>query len=463
MKRNAILLLMALALVGCGGGGGGSTSTGGNTPPPVGTSRNVRLFATDSVRDDYSGVWVVLRRIAAVGPSGETVLVDEPAGKPIDVRALGTATGRNFRLLGAATLPAGATSLKVTVESAVLLVNTGAVAGQRAQFEGSGETRDFDVPLGNSTDPDVILDFDLGQWNLSGGQLSATNGKFVRRIDDNGVDDPGNHVAEDFKGIVAGLAGTAPSQTFTLGNLKVRLDANTAVFNGNGAPSAALANGQRVEVEGTLDPTSNTIHASSVKIEDGEREDEAEAKGIVTAKGDGTLTITLTRVRGFLPDAANATVATTDATLYFANSGASLTRAEFFAQVAVNGEIEAEGTYANGTLTARVVKLEDGEDDHGGGGGHHGGGGEAEIEGTAGSVDTAALSFKVAADEWEGISLPAGSQVTVVFAPGAELELNGDDVTPAAFLAGIDGRRVKVEGTYDPKTQTLTAEEAKAR
>ena len=67
----------------------------------------------------------------------------------------------------------------------------------------------------------------------------AVNGTTVTRVEENGM---------DLKGVVAGLTGTCPTRSFTVAGTPIKTSAATRF---SGVSCATLANGVRVEIEGT--------------------------------------------------------------------------------------------------------------------------------------------------------------------------------------------------------------------
>lgn len=469
--------VLMLAVIGCGGGGGGTgTSATGGNGGNGGGSGTVSLFATDNLVAGYDHVWVSVTHVELTGPSGTQVVFDEPAGRVIDLRSLRDDTGRRFRLLSNRAINGGTfTGISVTVGGTATVFTTGATAGTEATFEGSaGGSKvlalTFPAPKTVSPGNKLIVDFDLANWNLGGSTISATNGAYLAVVDDNSLGNIDRHDRDEYKGSIGSLSGTAPTQTFTLSQgantVRVITDANTAIFNENGTFSPTLTNGIRVEVYGAFSSTDNAIIASRIKI-DNENDDDNEVKGQITsfAAANNTIAINLIRSRGFIPTTTAITVQYADGIRFFGRRGTRFTVDEFEAALANGGYIEAEGTLNGDVLTATKLKIEDG-DDHGGHHGGSGGGGshdgEAEVRGAASVVDATAGTFKVAAIEWEGMILTNGQSVNVVVGGGTEFKVNGDNVGRTAFFAALaGGAQVKVEGTFDADTQTLTATEAK--
>ncbi len=67
----------------------------------------------------------------------------------------------------------------------------------------------------------------------------------------------------EVEGRIAGLSGTCPSLTFTIGTTPVTTSTGTTY---EGVTCATLANNLRVEVEGTL--TGSTLASAKVELDD---------------------------------------------------------------------------------------------------------------------------------------------------------------------------------------------------
>jgi hypothetical protein len=81
-----------------------------------------------------------------------------------------------------------------------------------------------------------------------------------RHSDDDGEDD--DEDANDVKGPVSNLAGTCPALTFTVQDANVVTNSSTKFDN----QCSRIANGRRVEVEGTRQPD-GSILASEVEVD----------------------------------------------------------------------------------------------------------------------------------------------------------------------------------------------------
>jgi hypothetical protein len=185
-----------------------------------------------------------------------------------------------------------------------------------------------------------------------------------------------------------------------------------------------------------------------VGINDDARHEHDDYKGTVSSLS-GTapaLTFTLTPPRG------NAFTVVMDAnTNLFNASGAA-------SPILVNGKrVEVRGVFdgMTGSLLATDVKIEDEQGNEGN---------LAEVFGAPSSIDAGAGTFQVEPRECEGL-VPSQRKVNVV--TNANTVFRGDSglkFTAAEFFAKLATTpQVKVEGTYNKDTNTLTAKHAKIR
>lgn len=468
MKSQKMLAALAVLLVAIGCGGGGSSSTN-----PIGTS-NIRVFATDSVSTDYDHVWVTIFKVDLVGTGGNKTVFSSATGKIIDVKTLRDSTGRRFALLSEKALGSGVYSgIQVTVGSALKLVPTGGTSTVDASFSGSTGTTtllglNFPAATSVSNDRDFIVDFDLGNWNLSGGSVSATGGNFLALVTDSSLDDPGRHENEDYDGKVGNLAGTAPNQTFTLSGdestVTVQLSSATAIVNASGAPSPVLQDGSRVTVNGAFSTTTNTLAATTVTILD-QAPSPNSFRGQITAvdASKQTLTVSPQTCSDFVPATTTLTIQVSAQTKLFSTSGVSLSSADFFAAAAVNGFVMASGPLANGIVTADKVMLatqgghHDGNPGGGGGdGGSHGD--QALVGGKASAVDASKGTFSVTVSEWEGVTSSKSAVVSVTTTSSTVYRLNGKASDQAGVFAALaTANNVFVRGQWDSTANALVA------
>lgn len=467
MKWRMTVLWFALVsatmmLVACGGGG--SDTTGG--------TRSVRTFVSDTFADDYQNVFGTLYRVELLtAASTSATIYDSAAGSTYDFKQLGDTSGSRFAFLANAVVANETyTQVRIVVGATMQIVPTGGTNANTVNVVGDGPaaggkvtiTRTLATPVTFGVTDDFVLDFDLANFAIAGSNVTPS----IRRNSGSGLDDTARHESDDIKGTVSGLTGTVPNQQFTLTRLNdsvtVFMDANTTVFNSNGASNPAVANGQVVEVYGLFNTARGGIVATRVKIEDGNGngEDNDEAKG-ATSEVNGTLgtfRITYGTFFGFDPQGSFVKIETTANTVYRANSGAIISKGDFFAAIDETGLAEAEGTFnpTTNTLLATKVKVED-EGTGGGGGG--GGAGEKEAKGDFIEGNVTAGTLLISVFEYEGWSFPGGNLLIRTSGSTEYKDGNNNNVTKAAFFALLStSTDVKVHGALDGAT-TINARE----
>ena len=445
----SVALLFVLTMLGCGGGGGGA---GGGA---------VSLFMTDSMSSNQH-VWVKLYQVVLLNGSNQTLAFDSAEGKTIDVRALRDGSGARFKFLNRKNIPAGTyTGIAFVLDKSLSVVPNGGGPAVAKTFISDLDTAGgktllsltFGTPKAlGAGDDDLVVDFDLANWNDVGNVVTPV----IVESSQAGFDDIGRHEREDYTGTVSDLTGTAPAFAFTLtqhegGTFQVTTDANTSIFNSNGSPSPALANGKRVEVRGTFNKTSNSLLATSIKIEDAQEQDRPEAKGAPSNPNAsaGTFTITLGQAEHFVPTGSTVNIVTTAQTMFRSVHGQTIDAKTFYGALSTAAMVEVEGTYDSVTNTLTAVKARV-EEQGGGDGGDQG----VEARGTFGQPNLGTLTFNLTIDSWEGFSGTQGQTLTVT-ATSAEFKnaLNGN-VTASEFytLAQQAGAKVKVEGALSGTT-----------
>ena len=448
VSLSSILMLTIIALIGCGGSG---TSTS-----------NLQLFATDDLNPSYSGVWVKIYNAQLRNSTNGTVSVfNDPAGMTVNLRSLNDGSAK-FLLIAPGQVPNGTyTKVEFDVNSTVNLTASPSGTASTATFPASLNA----ATAGHSTltlnlnpavtipgTPSIIVDFDLSAWTVSGGIITPV----LTRHSGNGLLDPDRHERFQFKGLVNGLAGTAPNQTFTLalnhgGSIAVTTDDTTQVIS-DGA-SANLSNSASVHVFGSFDPITNSIKAKIIRLQS-EFDNENEAVGTVSNPQVGSLTFQLspTFTRGFAPQGEKITVHTTASTHFRGAHGATLTESQFYAALALLGPdstAEVEGTYdvSTNTLTADSVHVESEADF-----------GEDEAKGTTSVPNAVNSTFDLAVSSSEGFTLPGGP-LHVTVAADAEIKAsNGSSVTVANFFSMLASgtKTVELKGGFSNNVFTAT-------
>lgn len=361
---------LLLTLAGCGGGGSAPTASGSRT----GT---VGVFVTDAFKDDFSQVWVTLYKIEATS-DGTTysTLYENASGKTINVSSLATSA----QLLASVSLPATTyRSLRVTIGDHLTLVPKAGGTGQSVPVEdslGVHANEKVTLPLSASLvlpsdqSANFVLDFDLTGFELSGGRVKPA----LRRGDDSHFQQADKRA--ELEGTVLHL--TAGSGFDLMQNngktISIRLSSTTVIFQSRQGTPGTLAEGQRVEVKGSVDPATHTVTADRVKIEDGSQSSQsgddhggqngggdqsvtgADAEGRVASVDTTAKTFVLTpeEAEHFQPASGSLTIKT-DANTVFArhhDGGGS------FADIAAGAKVEVTGTFDPATNTLTAVRVE---------------------------------------------------------------------------------------------------------
>ena len=264
-------------LAGCGGG---STSA---------TTRGVDIYVTDQFADQYSHVWVTLQSIAIGDGKTFTDVYSATTGKTIDIVSLKDTA----ELLSSIQLnDESYTHIRVTYADTVTLVDASGtstmlqVAPSPSTTVGGGlaiHTSATRVPFKASTNRQLVVDFNLASFEVSGGKLKVGivpeppigfNGKFKRFANHGQVS---NLTETSF--VMTGGDNRPPVQIqpYPLppppkpgmrSSINVSFDANTVILGPDGPDTAlaALANGQMVVVRGSYDDASKTLTATEINI-----------------------------------------------------------------------------------------------------------------------------------------------------------------------------------------------------
>jgi hypothetical protein len=356
-----------LAVVaGCGGGGSSQPTTTRSAP--------LGIYVTDSFRDDYSQVFVTLRKIEVSDGKQFRTVFEDAGGKSINASALANAS----TLVSRASVPEGHyTQVRVTLDDHINLVPAGGGAAINAPIDdsvgshvGSQFTLIVDAPatVTTGTASKLILDIDLAAFELVGGRVhphlrGGDDSKFQR-------DEKGAEV----RGTVSNLTAQGFDLVLTGGStVPVQITSATSVFSGKQGSAVALANGQQVEVKGSADPTTNTVTADRIKVEDGTAQsgsdnsggngeqqtgDNAQSEGIVASANSGaaSFTLTLQEVEHLQPTAGTITVLTNASTVFHRHKQDAPAS---FADITSGVQVESFGVFdaATQTLTAQRVEI----------------------------------------------------------------------------------------------------------
>jgi len=173
--------------------------------------------------------------------------------------------------------------------------------------------------------------------------------------------------AGTFKLSTASVRGFVPSQSavniMTSPTTVFMNNAGTAITKTAFFEALGLA-GAMAEAEGFYDAASNTIAAHKVKLEDEDEANEAETRGIVNAKNADSGFVVIdaagSETTGFtLPEGGAVKLQSNATTTYRSAAGATITKAQFFEQVAVGMTVKGNGTYSTGVLNCRKMEIRD--------------------------------------------------------------------------------------------------------
>ena len=458
---GAILAILVF-VVGCGGGGGSSSLA------PDNRSAEVAVFATDSFRDDYDQVWVTVHKVELADSAGsaQTVFSDD-AGKVIELRALRDASGQKFELLGQGRVRPGAYSTaRVTIGEFIAAVPRGADAAQDLPIandiprdaEGHpvinftlASPRNLSGPGGS-----VVVDFDLANFVVAGGNVRPALKEAVSQLLANPERQEPNH----FEGIVSGLSVSGDYASFSLQlanglTLPVRAGPESVIFNTDGATSPELADGQSAQIEGTFNLAGRFFGTSEIGINrinrDGDQRAIVVGAPLHTEPDAGRIRVRIVRVEGFIPRTRELTIQTQEHTVYLNRFGLIITRAEFFETLLRHDYVKVRGTY-NRELNlftanhARLIKL-DGEPHR------------VRAIGKPAEINAHERTFHLnPLYEWEGFR-PVARHLRVVTTNTTRFELRSGEVVSAERFFELlpHASRVKVEGTFNRETNTITA------
>jgi len=276
-----------------------------------------------------------------------------------------------------------------------------------------------------------------------------------------------NSEAGTFDVVLGRAEGFLPTES----TVHVATTDTTRFFSHGGVPmakadffAAIQGGGLQVEAEGVRNPDTNILTAVKAKLEDGDDDDDhqAEAKGTPNTidAAAGTFRLQLGEWYGFsATPGAQVNVVTSAGTRFRDINGETITKEQFFAQLATANAAKAEGSYADGTITATQVRIRESA----GGGGGGGGGGQAEAYGGASNANAGARTFDITLVQWSGLSGTSGQVIHVVMTEGATFRNDeGDSVSAEAFFSKLtNGHPVEAEGSWNAATSTLTASKAK--
>jgi hypothetical protein len=352
------VVMLSLVLFSCGGGDNGGTGQQ-IQPPPPGLQTNIAasLFVTDRSADEFSQVFVTLRRVELTSGDQNYLLFDNPAGTPLNLLEL----AGEKRLLSVNELPAGTYEVAITVDSDVTLVeNDGTV--QNGRFSDDG---DFTF-LGNGQATiddnvtEIVLDFDTSGFDVDLNAGAVTPSVIVSPAASANL--PFNGKLEGFVTEIRDVNTFVFTPEHSALTITAMLRPNATVFDELSGETAAstilLAPGQKVEILGDYNAINQEVEASRVKIEadrDGSGvENFVKAEGNVISIGDNSFTLSLLEVKGFIPGAGSVEVRVNEATFIHEDRADAPVG---FASIQPNQRLEVKGTLSDGSILASIIEI----------------------------------------------------------------------------------------------------------
>jgi uncharacterized protein YdeI (BOF family) len=368
MRYIILMIACTFGVIAIIGSGGGSSSK--NPPTVVPSTGTVSVFATDNLSDDYSAVWIKLKKITAIDTTGKTIeLFKNDSGEVINLKQL-NGVGRliNTKSVPVATyndfdvtlandvklIPTAGGEINATLSATSsdgvielkgeLVVAAGQVTGFALDFDLKQFTYDAGtnrvVPVVLFKGPKEVIDLPVIYAKVEGKIISITNTQqFMMRLEDGG-----------------------PTITVAL-NDKTRILKESGGIAGPGALSA----GQEVDVFGGYNPVNISMGADTVIIDDDDSN---------TGGGGGSGVIGLAEVEGRVQSwdgVDQLTMSLSESDFYVPNgiltviniSNATFTEGNVD-QLQIGVEVEIKGTWDGSQMTAKYVEI---DDDNGGPGG----------------------------------------------------------------------------------------------
>lgn len=360
LRKWGALALAPIALLivtGCGGGSGG-TSSSGTTLTSSGRAA-LDVYVTDGFSDQYKQVLATLYKIELTtdGTNFQTVFTST-TGQTLDLASLAnTAT-----LLGSITVPTGTyTQARITFGDHITLVSNSGTSSTVAVDTSVGTDANGQIAVtvntparvqANQTNA-VYVDFKLAEFQLTGSVLKPS----IACGDGSGQQGKGH--TGHLEGTVSNLNGTTG---FTLQNeqgrtLTVALTSTTTITSGQTGSAITLANGQNVIVEGTYDPTTSTLTATSVTLNDYTTIKHARARGTVASinTSGNTFVLTVQMADDIQPTGGTITVLTDALTVFMKGR----MQQGSLSDIGVGGTVDVHGVFdtTTQTLTAKFVGL----------------------------------------------------------------------------------------------------------
>ena len=338
-----------LALAGCGGGGASGSPS----------SASVSVYVGDDFSSSYAQVWTTIYHVdASVDGTSWTPVFDSANGMQTNLSSLSSTA----QYVGTMSLPPGAyTMARVTVGDHMRLVSSGGamtdspIAASNGAASAGKYTFDVAMPViaSSGATATMALDFNLANFRIQAGVVQMA----VQQMD------PARFNGMAHQGWLSGtVSGLNPGVGFTLNmgmmrSVSVQISSASLVTSQATGLAATLADGQRVDVQGTVDPVTEAIGATSVQVLDGGAMTYAGLQGSVASVDSiaGSFQVVPAWATGFAPAASAVTVQTNGSTAFTTGMMGSGSVTD----VTVGKSVMVTGSYdtGSGVVTASRVRI----------------------------------------------------------------------------------------------------------
>jgi hypothetical protein len=357
LRRLGAFLLAPLGLLllpGCGGSSGGGLGASGAGRAAL------DVYVTDGFTDQYKQVLATLYKIELTTDGTTfTTVYSNTTGQTIDLASLASTA----ELLGSVTVPAGTyTQARITFGDHITLVSNSGTSTSVAVNTSAGADANGQIAITVSTptrvqanqNNAVYVDFKLAEFTLVGNSVQPV----ISCGGGDGIQLGKQHTAH-LMGTITAVNGAT---SFTLQGpdgrtITITLTSSTTVTSGQTGATVTLAVGQSVIVDGTYDPTTLALTATSVMLNDYTTINHADAAGTVASVNAtaSSFVLTVQRADRIQPTGGTITVVTNSSTVFMKGWH----QQGSFSDVAVGGVVIVDGTFdtTTQTLTARSVGL----------------------------------------------------------------------------------------------------------
>ncbi len=328
-KRLHWLFAMAsIALAACGGGGGGSGS--GPVTTSAATTASGTMTKTAASTISVNGI--------TFDVGNASVRIDDRLGSAAELHS-----GMRVRVRGADDGAGHQRASDVEAENEVRGAVTSTSASTNPQFFNIGDVKVVvdDTTIYDNLAPASFASLQAGVFVEVQGTRDASGTVLATRVEGKGARNAASPEVDELHGLV----DTVGSNQFTIGSVTITYTATTAFTPATRCTAASLAKGLRVEAHGAF-TAPGAFAATRIDCEDIEDESRNPARG-EHSRIEGLVADLDTTQRTFTIDGRKVRYSTTTK---FRNGSE--------ADLALDVDVEAEGTFDGSTLVADEIEFE---------------------------------------------------------------------------------------------------------